>query len=98
MYPREEEEAAGNGLYWFNYWSPTEKELAGKFRNDNWMFFAKALHSVSFAGKIDVTLKYYSPLPASYQEQGQQEEIAQETVIEAKINLLTDKGKIIKST
>jgi hypothetical protein len=43
-----------------------------------------------------VTLKYYSQLPAaSYHEQGQQEEIAQETVIEAKINLLTDKGKII---
>jgi hypothetical protein len=31
MYPREEEEAAGNGLYWFNYWSPTEKNLLENF-------------------------------------------------------------------
>jgi hypothetical protein len=83
MYPRDEEDGMGVGNFWFNYWSPTDNEFAGRFRNDNWAFFAKQFHSISFDDKIELNIKFLSR-----QEQGQ------EITTEKTINLLTDKGKI----
>jgi hypothetical protein len=79
MYPREE-----IAIFWFNYWSPTDNEVAGRFRNDNWTFFAKQFHSICFADKIDLKIKYFS-------RQAQDQE---NIIIETTLNLLTDKGRI----
>jgi hypothetical protein len=37
-----------SGKYWFNFWNPMDREAAGRYRSDNWTFFAKEFHSISF--------------------------------------------------
>jgi hypothetical protein len=77
MYPTENETEMGCGKYWFNFFSPTEQDAGGNYRFENWRFFAQQFHSISFGGKIEMTLKIL---------------IGQE-IQEKKIDLLTDKGK-----
>jgi hypothetical protein len=79
MYPKEGD-VSSSGNYWFNFWSPTDREAAGNFRDLNWKFFAQELHSICFEGKIEIKIKVISP--------GQNQ-----TPSELKIAVMSDLGK-----
>jgi hypothetical protein len=81
-----DENSNDSGKYWFNFWNPMDREAAGRYRIDNWNFFAKEFHSISFGGKTELKIKF---LPSPQQDQMQ----TRQEIVEKEIDLLTDRGK-----